>query len=45
MSSVGHPHANLRSGVSVKILKRMLRDVVSESGNLDSDAVTEALLL
>ena len=44
VSSVGHPHANLRSEVSVKILKRMLRDVVSESGNLDSDAVTEALL-
>ena len=44
MSSVGHPHANLRSEVSVKILKRMLRDVVSESGNLNSDAVTEALL-
>ena len=44
VSSVGHPHANLRSEVFVKILKRILRDVVSESGNLDSDAVTEALL-
>ena len=43
-SSVGHPHANLRSEVSVKILKCMFRDVVSELGNLDSDAVTEALL-
>ena len=44
MSSVGHPHANLRSEIGLKILKRMLRDVVSESGNLDNDAVTEALL-
>ena len=44
VSSVGHPHANLRSEVGVKILKRLLRDVVSESGNLDNDAVTEALL-
>ena len=44
VSSVGHLHANLRSEVSVKNFKRMLRDVVSESGSLDSDAVTEALL-
>ena len=44
MSSVGHPHANLKSEIGVKILKRMLRDVVSESGCLDNDAVTEALL-
>ena len=27
VSSVGHPHANLRSEVSVKILKWMLRDI------------------
>ena len=44
VSSVGHPHANLRNDVGVKILKRMLRDVVSESGSLDHDSVTEALL-
>ena len=44
VSSVGHPHANLRSEVSIKILKKLLRDIVSESGSLDNDAVTEALL-
>ena len=44
VSSEGHPHDNLRSELGVKILKRMLRDVVSESGCLDNDAVTEALL-
>ena len=42
--SVSTPHANLRSEVSVTILKRMRRDVVSSSGSLDNDAVTEALL-
>ena len=44
VSSVSNPHANLRSEVSVKILKRMLRDIVSGTGRLDNDAVTEALL-
>ena len=44
MSSVGNPHGNLRSELCVKILKRQLRDIVSESGCLNSDAVTEALL-
>ena len=44
MSSVENPHGNLKSELSVKILKRMLRDIVSGSGSLDSDAVTEALL-
>ena len=43
VSSVSNPHANLRSEVSVKILKRMLRDIVGNSGSLDSDAVTEAV--
>ena len=42
VSSVGNPHANLRSESSVKSLKRMLRDIVGNSGSLDSDA--EALL-
>ena len=42
--SVSNPHANLRLEVSVKSLKRMLRDIVGNSGSLDSDAVTEALL-
>ena len=44
VSSVGNPHGNLRSELCVKILKRQLRDIVSGSGCLDSDAVTEALL-
>ena len=44
MSSVGNPHGNLRSDLGVKILKRQLRDIVSESGYLNSDAVTQALL-
>jgi hypothetical protein len=43
VSSVSNPHANLRSEVSVK-MKIMLRDIVSNSGSLDNDAVTEALL-
>ena len=44
VSIVSNPHLNLRSEVSVKHLKRMLQDIVGNSGNLDSDAVTEALL-
>ena len=44
VSSVSNPHGNLRSEVSVKILKRMLREIVSGSDSLDNDAVTEALL-
>ena len=44
VSSVGNPHANLRSELGVKSLKRMLRDVVTSSGCLNNDAVTEALL-
>ena len=44
VSSVSNPHVNLRSEGSVKSLKRMPRDIVGNSGSLDSDAVTEALL-
>ena len=44
VSSVGNLHANLRSESSVKSLKRMLSDIVGNSGSLDSDALTEALL-
>ena len=44
VSSVSNPHANLRSEGSVKSLKGMLRDIVGNSGSLDSAAVTEALL-
>ena len=44
VSSVSNPHANLRSEGSVKSLKRMPRDIVGNSGSLDSDAVAEAFL-
>ena len=44
VSSVGNLHGNLRSEISVKSLKRMLRDLVGSSGSLYSDAVTETLL-
>ena len=44
VSSVSNAHSNLRSELSVKYLKRILRDIVGGTGNLDSDAVTQALL-
>ena len=44
VSSVANPHSNFCSELSVKHLKRILRDIVGGSGNLDSDAVTQALL-
>ena len=44
VSSVANAHANLGSELNVKHLKRILRDIVGGSGNLDSDAVTQALL-
>jgi hypothetical protein len=45
VSSVSNPHSNLRAEVGVRILKRILRDIVTETGNLNTDAVTEALLI
>ena len=44
VSSVANAHGNLRAEVGVRILKRILRDIVTETGCLNSDAVTEALL-
>ena len=44
VSSVANPHSNFCSELSVKHLKRILRDIVGSSGNLDSDAVTQAWL-
>ena len=44
VSSVANPHSNFCLKLSVKHLKRILRDIVGGSGNLDSDAVTQALL-
>ena len=45
VSSVANAHGNLRAEVGVRILKRILRDIVTETGCLNSDAVTEALLI
>ena len=44
VSSVANPHSNNRGELAVKSLKRILRDYVSGSGCLDSDAITQALL-
>ena len=44
VSSVSNAHSNFRSELSVKHLKRILRDIVGCTGSLDSDAVTQALL-
>ena len=44
VSSVGNPHSNNRRELGVKSLKRILRDYVSGTGCLNSDAVTQALL-
>ena len=41
---MSNAHSNLRSELSVKHLKRILRDIVGGSGNLNSDAVMQALL-
>ena len=37
VSSVANAHSNLRSELSVKHLKHILRDIVGGSGNLNSD--------
>ena len=44
VSSVGNPHSNNGGELSVKSLKRLLREYVSGAGFLDNDAVTQALL-
>ena len=44
VSSVSNAHSNLRSELSVKHLKRILRYIIGCTGNLDSDSVTQALL-
>ena len=43
-SSVGNPWSNFCAELSVKHLKKILRDIVGGTGSLDSDAVTQALL-
>ena len=44
VSSVGNPHSNNRGELSLKSLKRLLREYVSGAGCLDNDAVTQAIL-
>ena len=44
VSSVGFPHGNCRAEVSVKTAKRLLRDHLNPSGDLDTMAITKALL-
>ena len=44
MSSVGFPHANQKAERSVGAAKRLLRDVVKPSGELDTVALVKGLL-
>ena len=44
VSFVSNAHSNLRSELSVKHLKRILRDIVGGTGNLDLDSLTQAVL-
>ena len=44
VSSVSNAHSNFCAELSVKHLKRILRDIVGGSGSLDSEAVPQALL-
>ena len=44
VSSVGFPHGNTRSEVAVKTAKRLLRTNIDNRGNLDTVAVSRALL-
>ena len=43
VSSVANPHSNNQGELAVKSLKWILRDYVSGTGSLDSDAITQAL--
>ena len=44
VSTVSNAHLNLRGELAVKSLKRILREYVGGTGNLDSDAITQAML-
>ena len=44
VSSVGYPHGNTRSEIAVKSAKRLLRSNMNERGDLDTIAITKALL-
>ena len=44
MTSVGFPHANQKAERSVGAAKRLLRDVIKPSGEIDSVALIKGLL-
>ena len=44
LCSVGNPHANCRAELAVKSVKRMLRDNITMTGNLDRVKFSRALL-
>ena len=44
LSSTYFPHSNLRAEQGVKVAKKLIRDNVDKSGNLDNDKFARALL-
>ena len=44
VSSVGFPHGNTRSEIAVKSAKRLLRSNINDRGDLDTVAITRAML-
>ena len=44
LSSAYHPRSNGRAEVAVKSMKRLLQDIITVNGDLDSDAYTCAVL-
>ena len=44
LSSAYHPRSNGRAEVAVKSMKRLLQDIITVNGDLDSDAYTRAVL-
>ena len=44
MSSAYNPRSNGRAEVAVKSMKRLLSDNISDSGDLDTDRFTRAIL-
>ena len=44
LSSAYFPHSNLRAEQGVKVAKKLIRDNVDKSGNLDNDKFARALL-
>ena len=44
LSSAYHPHANLRAELGVKTIKRLVRDNLSPTGDLNTDKLGRALM-